>query len=81
MNEHPMGSIPTEFRNLFEKPTIAYVATLTSGGIPHVTPVWIDYDADADRILVNTERGRRKEQHIQQNPNVGVGMTDPDDRY
>ena len=76
-----MGSIPSDFLDLFEKPTFAYVATLTPEGVPHVTPVWIDYDADADHILVNTERGRRKEQHAQQNPNVGVGMTDPDDRY
>lgn len=76
-----MGSIPSEFHELFEKPTIAYVGTLTPEDIPHVTPVWIDYDANADRLLVNTERGRRKEQNAQQNPNVGVGMTDPDDRY
>ena len=76
-----MGSIPSEFRELFEKPTIAYVGTLTPENVPHVTPVWIDYDANADRLLVNTERGRRKEQNAQQNPNVGVGMTDPDDRY
>lgn len=76
-----MGSIPSEFHDLFEKPTFAYLGTLTPESIPHVTPVWIDYDANADRILVNTERGRRKEQNAQQNPNVGVGMTDPDDRY
>jgi PPOX class probable F420-dependent enzyme len=76
-----MASIPSEFHELFEKPTLAYVATLTSEGIPHVTPVWIDYEVDADRLLVNTERSRRKEQNAQQNPNVGVGMTDPDDRY
>ena len=76
-----MASIPSEFHELFEKPTFAYLGTVTPEGIPHVTPVWIDYDADADRLLVNTERGRRKEQNAQQNPNVGVGMTDPDDRY
>lgn len=76
-----MGSITSEFHELFEKPTFAYVGTLTPEGVPHVTPVWIDYDADADRLLVNTERNRRKEQNAQQNPNVGVGMTDPDDRY
>lgn len=74
-----MASIPSEFHELFEKPTFAYLGTLTPEGIPHVTPVWIDYDTD--RLLVNTERGRRKEQNAQQNPNVGVGMTDPDDRY
>ena len=76
-----MASIPSEFHDLFEKPTFAYLGAVTPEGIPHVTPVWIDYDTDANRILVNTERGRRKEQYVQQNPNVGVGMTDPDDRY
>ena len=76
-----MGSIPSEFEGLFEKPTFAYVGTLTPEGVPHVTPVWIDYDADEDRVLVNTERGRRKEQNVQENPKVGVGMTDPDDHY
>ena len=76
-----MASIPSEFHDLFEKPTFAYLGTVTPEGVPHVTPVWIDYDTDADHILVNTERGRRKEQYVQQNPNVGVGMTDPDDRY
>jgi predicted pyridoxine 5'-phosphate oxidase superfamily flavin-nucleotide-binding protein len=68
-----MRSIPSEFRDLFEKQTFAYLGTLTPEGIPHVTPVWIDYDIDADRLLVNTERGRRKEQNSRQNPNVGVG--------
>ena len=76
-----MASVPSDFQNLFEKDTFAYVGTLTPEGVPHVTPVWIDYDEEADRLLVNTERGRRKEQNVQQNPNVGVGMTDPDDPY
>ncbi|EFW92709.1 PPOX class putative F420-dependent enzyme [Haladaptatus paucihalophilus DX253] len=76
-----MSSIPTEFQELFEKPVFAYFATLTPDGLPHVTPVWVDYDADEDRVLVNTERGRRKERNVRENPKVGMGMTDPDDRY
>jgi PPOX class probable F420-dependent enzyme len=76
-----MASIPTEFQDLFEKKTFAHLATLTPQGIPHVTPVWVDYDADANRVLVNTERGRRKEQNVQQNRYVGMSMTDPDERY
>lgn len=76
-----MSSIPAEFRELFEKPVFAYFATLTAEGLPHVTPVWVDYDADEDRVLVNTERGRRKERNVQENPKVGMGMTDPDNRY
>ena len=76
-----MTSIPDAFHDLFEKRTIAHVATLTDAVDPHVTPVWIDYDADADRILVNTERGRRKERNVREDPAVGVSMTDPENPY
>ncbi|WP_408959410.1 pyridoxamine 5'-phosphate oxidase family protein [Natrinema sp. 74] len=76
-----MASIPEEFHDLFEKETFAHVATLTDDGLPHVTPVWIDYDADDDRLLVNTERHRQKARNAEHNPGVGVSMTDPDDPY
>ncbi|UPM45189.1 pyridoxamine 5'-phosphate oxidase family protein [Halocatena salina] len=76
-----MASIPSEFHDLFEQKTFAHLATLTPDGLPHVTPVWIDYDVDDDRLLVNTERGRRKEQNVQNNRSVGLSMTDPADRY
>ncbi|RRJ31584.1 pyridoxamine 5'-phosphate oxidase family protein [Halocatena pleomorpha] len=76
-----MGSIPSNFQDLFEKETFAHIATLTPDGFPHVTPVWIDYDDDTDRLLVNTERGRRKEQNVQNNKSVGISMTDPADGY
>lgn len=76
-----MSSIPDDFQDLFDKPTIAFLGTLTPEGVPHVTPVWIDYDAEEDRVLVNTERDRRKERNVQQNRSVGVGMTDPGNSY
>ena len=76
-----MASIPDDFRDLFEKKTFAHVATLLPDGSPHVTPVWVDYDADADRLLVNTERGRRKEENVREDGRVAVSMTDPDNPY
>ncbi|GAB3672561.1 PPOX class F420-dependent oxidoreductase [Halopiger thermotolerans] len=76
-----MAEIPEELHDLFEKETFAHVATLTEEGLPHVTPVWIDYDADDNRLLVNTERGRQKERNVQQNPAVGLSMVDPDNPY
>ncbi|ADD05652.1 putative F420-dependent oxidoreductase [Natrialba magadii ATCC 43099] len=76
-----MASIPDDFQDLFEKETFAHVATLLPGGAPHVTPVWIDYDADADRLLVNTERDRRKEKNARHDVRVAVSMTDPDNPY
>jgi PPOX class probable F420-dependent enzyme len=76
-----MTSIPPDFHDLFEKQTFAHIATLLPDGAPHVTPVWVDYDQETDRLLVNTERGRRKEQNIQNDARVGVSMTDPENPY
>jgi PPOX class probable F420-dependent enzyme len=76
-----MPEIPEEFRDLFERKTFAHVATLTPDGFPHVTPVWIDYDAGESRVLVNTAKGRQKHVNVENDPRVGVSMTDPDDPY
>ncbi|SEO91070.1 PPOX class probable F420-dependent enzyme [Halogranum amylolyticum] len=76
-----MASIPTDFQDLFEKRTFAHLATLLPDGGPHVAPVWIDYDAASNRLLVNTERGRRKEKNVRKDPRVAVSMIDPDDPY
>jgi PPOX class probable F420-dependent enzyme len=76
-----MATIPAEYHDLFEKKTFAHVATLTPAGLPHVTPVWIDYDADRNRVLVNTAKGRRKHANVRNDPRVGISMTDPDDPY
>ncbi|MFC6939662.1 PPOX class F420-dependent oxidoreductase [Salinirubellus sp. GCM10025818] len=76
-----MPEIPEEFRDLFERRTFAHVATLTPDGFPHVTPVWIDYDAEANRVLVNTAKGRQKHVNVENDPRVGMSMTDPDDPY
>lgn len=76
-----MASIPAEFHHLFEKPTFAHLATLLPTGAPHVTPVWVDYDADANRLVVNTERDRRKENNARNDSRVAISMTDPDNPY
>lgn len=76
-----MPPIPDEFHDLFEKPTIAHVTTMTPDGRPHATPVWIDYDGVENRLLVNTERGRRKERNVANDPTVAVSMTDPGNPY
>lgn len=76
-----MASIPAEFHDLFEKATFAHLATLLPDGAPHVTPVWVDYDVDTNRLLVNTERGRRKEKNARKDSRVAISMTDPDNPY
>ncbi|MFC6836536.1 PPOX class F420-dependent oxidoreductase [Halomarina ordinaria] len=74
-------AIPDEFHDFFEKRTFAHFATLMPDGTPQVTPVWVDYDADREEVLVNTARGRRKERNASEDPKVGVSMVDPDDPY
>ena len=76
-----MPSIPEAYHDLFEKPTFAHVTTMRPDGRPHATPVWIDYDAGNDHLLVNTERHRRKAKNVEQDPTVAVSMTDPDNDY
>ncbi len=76
-----MTGIPTEYHDLFEKRSFAHFGTVLPNGAPHITPVWIDYDAEDDRLLVNTERGRQKDRNVRRNPDVGLSLLDPDDPY
>lgn len=76
-----MPEIPTEYHDLFGKATIAHVVTMLPNDMPHSTPVWVDYDADDDRLLVNTERGRRKARNVERDPTVAASMVDPNNPY
>lgn len=76
-----MERIPERFHGLFDTQTIAHFSTLMPDGTPHSTPVWVDYDAEANRVLVNTARGRRKVDNVEREPKVGVSMCDPADPY
>jgi len=76
-----MSTIPEAYHDLFEKATFAHVTTMLPDERPHTTPVWIDYDPDDDRLLVNTERHRRKAKNVAEDPSVAVSMTDPDNPY
>lgn len=74
-------SIPESYHDLFERRTFAHFSTVMPDGTPQVTPVWVDYDADRGRLLVNTARGRQKERNVAANPKVGASMLDPEDPY
>ncbi len=76
-----MADIPEAYHDLFETDTLAHLTTTNPDGTPHATPVWIGYDAEANRLLVNTERGRRKERNVANDPAVAVSMADPEDPY
>jgi len=76
-----MAGIPESFHDLFEKQTFAHLVTLDENGLPESSPVWVDYDAGTERLLINTERERRKTKNVQRDPHVAASMTDPDNPY
>lgn len=76
-----MQNIPDSHRDLLtdEKKAYAYLATITPGGAPQLTPVW--FNVDGEYILVNTAKGRVKERNMRGNPNVAILIADPKDPY
>ncbi len=73
------AQIPEKFLDLFDKKSIAHLATLESDGTPHVTPVWVDYDGQY--ILVNSVVGRAKDRNMSERPSVALSITDPNNPY
>jgi hypothetical protein len=57
-----VGSIPEAYHDLLGRRTFAHLSAVMPDGTPHSMPVWID--DDADRVLVNTVRSRRKERTV-----------------
>jgi PPOX class probable F420-dependent enzyme len=73
-------SIPETFRDLLmTKKAFAHLATVSTKGEPHSTPVWVD--AEADVVLVNSAKGRLKDRHMRANPRVALSIVDPDNPY
>lgn len=74
-----MAAIPDKYADLFQKKSFAQLATLMPDGSPHVAPVWIDYDGT--NILINTAKGRVKDNNMRRDPRVGIDILDPDNPY
>lgn len=53
---------------LFSRRNLAFVATLSKDGSPHVTPVWADLEDDL--ILINTSESSAKAKHLLKDPRV-----------
>src|SRR5712692_11438119 len=48
-------------------------------GSVQVTPMWVDYDGGY--VIVNTVRGRKKEQYMRDNPTATIEVLDPENPY
>jgi len=74
------ASIPDKFLPVMnEKKSFAHLATVMPDGSPQVTPVWFDYTAN--KIRVNTARGRIKDRNMTKNARVALSIIDPDNPY
>ena len=76
-----MATIPVPYHHLLDQRTFAHLSRVMPDRTPHPTSGWIDHDAEADRLLVTTARGPRKERNVRWNPAVGLRTCDPEDPY
>src|SRR5881396_1016224 len=73
------AAIPDQYKDLFRKKAFASLATLMPDGSPQVTPVWCDYDGK--HILINSAKGRKKDENLRRDPRVSLAIIDPDNPY
>jgi hypothetical protein len=67
--------LPPEVVRILHSSCIAHLATSVSD-VPHVTPVWVDYDNAQNQIVVNVESTTKKLRNVQVNRNVGLSLVD-----
>ena len=64
---------------LAENPFVGVATTLRPDGSPHSTVVWVDVEDGV--VSFNTEEGRAKVRHIDEDPRVSLLVLDPSDPY
>ena len=74
-----MAELRESARRKFERPNLAFVATVMEDGSPQVTPVWIALENGY--ITFNTAVGRLKVKNMQRDPRVAIAVADRDDPY
>jgi PPOX class probable F420-dependent enzyme len=68
-----------QLRFLAENPFVGVLTTLRSDGSPHSTVVWVD--VEDGEVSFNTEEGRAKVRHVDDDPRVSLLVLDPSDAY
>ncbi len=72
-------SFPKRYRDLFERPLLAVLATAMPDGSPQATPLWFDFDGQ--HIRINSARGRTKDRNIRHDPRVALVIVDDANPY
>ncbi len=66
-------------RKFLENPYVGVLTTLRPDGSPHSTVVWVDVDEQG--VSFNTETGRAKPRHMEQDARVALLVLDPANAY
>ena len=74
-----MAAIPEKYLDLLQKKAFLQLATLMPDGSPQVSPVWFEYDGTD--ILINSAKGRVKDNNMRRDARVGMDIVDPDNPY
>ncbi|OIV38056.1 PPOX class F420-dependent enzyme [Mangrovactinospora gilvigrisea] len=72
--------LPPDAVELLRRPNPAVVATLRSDGAPVSTATWYLWGDDG-RVLVNMDEGRRRLEHLRNDPRVTLTVLDADGWY
>jgi PPOX class probable F420-dependent enzyme len=75
-----MAELDEKQREFLDNPFVGVVTTLRKDGSPHSTVVWVDREDDGT-LSFNTARGRAKERHLLENPNLALMVVDPANSY
>ena len=68
-----------QLRFLAENPFVGVLTTLRRDGSPHSTVVWVDVEDGT--VSFNTEEGRAKVRHLDDDSRVALIVVDPSDPY
>jgi PPOX class probable F420-dependent enzyme len=52
---------------------------MMADGTPHVSPVWVEFDGT--NILMNSAKGRVKDNNMRRNSHVALSIQDPENAY
>ena len=74
-----MTTIPEKYLDLVQNKAFLQLATLMPDGSPQVSPVWFEYDGKY--ILINSAKGRVKDNNMRRDARVGMDIVDPDNPY
>ncbi|MBA3750207.1 MAG: PPOX class F420-dependent oxidoreductase [Nitrosopumilus sp.] len=76
-----MNKIIEPVARLLDGKNLAFLATLMKDGSPQTTPVWIDWEQDSNRILINTAEGRLKHKNISRDSRVSLSVANQNNPY